>query len=930
MKKRLFLLVMVALLMLPCIPVLEASATASPDLDYRAQIQKAMTDVVTKHAAKVLRSDCNKGALNEMAMHSGFGRGKVLYLSEGSDVLSAMFNAKMFQESVIQGATNAIILAQDLQLRQLYSAGNTSWHDYGDTYGYTGYRGTKKSEKGFIGQHTSVQALRGTQYYNGPKNTCDTTMYLIAGGLWCYFQLDEVEVRENTTVYSLKWIFKDRFDFNSTYDAQSKKGLDTSTDELLVKLGRMLNRLGAKDFDWQYTWNISLEVPNACDHTTGNYRWVYNAEKEMLEPIPGDGFSSNPVSVDTRISSQNKQLRYYKLGKAITLKHDKPWVLEYDLSDGTSFSLGPVISTCYNAPGITQSGRSYTWINDTTCDRLADSEKNIKAIYTNNYTGVKIAGLFKYVSKHTYTYRLENRVSGGSNMIWLSIYDKTTGEQVLAPTPMDQHQKRSTGEEQNTIVSENSTRLSGVDLILNRVGSSNGIQNKTLELRVWENGKDTAASSAMTSSYQTPTCTTAGGTTSKCTRCGYTYTKTEAAKGHSFINWTPNHDATCEADGTMSASCTVCGTVEVRTDPGTAKGHTPKTLPALAPSCTQSGLTQGSQCTVCQKILTPQESVNAAGHSWAAATCYVPKTCTACAATEGDVVHQPVPLHAVSPSCTETGLTEGSQCTLCQLVLLAQQTIPANGHNYQDATCETAKTCKTCATTEGDPLGHSEQILAAVAPSCTDTGLTEGKRCTRCEKTLLAQQVLEALGHSWLDATCTDPKTCAACAVTEGEAMGHKDMALFPQEPTCTQTGLTEGSYCETCGEILVAQKTVDALGHVWVEATCTAPKTCQTCGETEGEMLPHNQRIDGAFDPTCTEMGSTGTAVCADCAHVLAEAKVIPAIGHKDADNNKECDLCAISLRKPLSITTIAVIAVGGVAIFATPTALLIRKRKK
>lgn len=28
---------------------------------------------------------------------------------------------------------------------------------------------------------------------------------------------------------------------------------------------------------------------------------------------------------------------------------------------------------------------------------------------------------------------------------------------------------------------------------------------------------------------------------------------------------------------------------------------------------------------------------------------------------------------------------------------------------------------------------------------------------------------------------------------------------------------------------------------HVWIEATCTEPKTCEKCGETEGEALGHN-----------------------------------------------------------------------------------------
>ena len=36
-------------------------------------------------------------------------------------------------------------------------------------------------------------------------------------------------------------------------------------------------------------------------------------------------------------------------------------------------------------------------------------------------------------------------------------------------------------------------------------------------------------------------------------------------------------------------------------------------------------------------------------------------------------------------------------------------------------------------------------------------------------------------------------------------------------EATCTSTGLTEGSHCGRCGEVLTAQEEVPALGHTEV-----------------------------------------------------------------------------------------------------------------
>ena len=59
------------------------------------------------------------------------------------------------------------------------------------------------------------------------------------------------------------------------------------------------------------------------------------------------------------------------------------------------------------------------------------------------------------------------------------------------------------------------------------------------------------------------------------------------------------------------------------------------------------------------------------------------------------------------------------------------------------------------------------------------------------------------------------------------------------KEATCT-----EPATCEKCGET-----DGEPLGHQWIEATCAEPKTCSACGETEGEALGHCW-----VDATCTK----------------------------------------------------------------------------
>lgn len=58
---------------------------------------------------------------------------------------------------------------------------------------------------------------------------------------------------------------------------------------------------------------------------------------------------------------------------------------------------------------------------------------------------------------------------------------------------------------------------------------------------------------------------------------------------------------------------------------------------------------------------------------------------------------------------------------------------------------------------------------------------------------------------------------------------------------------------CQECGEI-----EGEALGHTWVDATCTVPKTCSVCKETEGEATGH------AWEEATTEAPKT-CAVCSE-----------------------------------------------------------------
>ena len=102
---------------------------------------------------------------------------------------------------------------------------------------------------------------------------------------------------------------------------------------------------------------------------------------------------------------------------------------------------------------------------------------------------------------------------------------------------------------------------------------------------------------------------------------------------------------------------------------------------------------------------------------------------------------------AVEPTCTKTGLTEGKHCSVCGIILKAQTTVPAMGHNYgewtvtKEATCTTNgeenRTCATCGEVETHIIAaaHSwDDGVITTQPTNTSTGV-KLYTCTVCSET---------------------------------------------------------------------------------------------------------------------------------------------------------------------------------------------------
>lgn len=104
---------------------------------------------------------------------------------------------------------------------------------------------------------------------------------------------------------------------------------------------------------------------------------------------------------------------------------------------------------------------------------------------------------------------------------------------------------------------------------------------------------------------------------------------------HTFLDSTVS--PTCESPGGIRHTCAVCGYTYTEIT-SNATGHTVVTDPAIAPTCTESGLTEGQHCSVCGEVLVEQQVVDAYGHSYGdyeqIDELFHQRTCEVCGDTE--------------------------------------------------------------------------------------------------------------------------------------------------------------------------------------------------------------------------------------------------------------------------------------------------------
>lgn len=300
---------------------------------------------------------------------------------------------------------------------------------------------------------------------------------------------------------------------------------------------------------------------------------------------------------------------------------------------------------------------------------------------------------------------------------------------------------------------------------------------------------------------------------------------------HSFSKWAVTKAPSCVDEGVQSRQCEECGYME--TDKILANGHTTVKDAAVSATCTGDGLTEGSHCSVCGQVMVAQQTISAYGHA-------------------------PLKDYPIAPTCTAEGLSEGSHCALCGVLIVEQVAEPALGHQYEnisvvlEANCSQAGirkfSCVRCETSYVESYtttAHTPETVPAVAPGCETDGLTEGSKCKYCNIVLTIQTSVPATGHTYnqgvvvLEATCLQDGVlrfnCKNCTAYYEE--------LFPLAQKAADQIQTEA--LQYVGQIV----TFDKFG----QQHKTGSGFVYTA---DGQIITSFQVIDGAYSAQITING--------------------------------------------------------------------------
>jgi hypothetical protein len=143
-------------------------------------------------------------------------------------------------------------------------------------------------------------------------------------------------------------------------------------------------------------------------------------------------------------------------------------------------------------------------------------------------------------------------------------------------------------------------------------------------------------------------------------------------------------------------------------------------------------------------------------------------------------------------------------------------------------------------------------------------GMVQGESLLLADHTLTLRAIPANGYHfvKWSDNNTDNPRVYSAVRDTSFTAIfeAHTVVTDSAVAATCSASGLTEGSHCSVCGDVIVAQ--------------------------TVTQMIEHTAVVDVAVAATANETGLTEGSHCSVCGAIIVAQEVIPALGEQGGGN--------------------------------------------
>ncbi len=158
--------------------------------------------------------------------------------------------------------------------------------------------------------------------------------------------------------------------------------------------------------------------------------------------------------------------------------------------------------------------------------------------------------------------------------------------------------------------------------------------------------------------------------------------------------------------------------------------------------------------------------------------------------------------------------------------------------------------------------------------------LNHWRECPNCYENFDVEEHIPDSDNAAICKVCSQPITACVHNVVVDAAVAAK----------CKKEGLTKGSHCSLCGEIIVAQEKVKAKGHSYALSNEIAPEcgimgkktyTCTRCNASytsDITALSHDWQLSESVAPGCESAG-TDTYACSLCG--ATDVKTLEATGH-------------------------------------------------